>query len=131
MNNSKVDQIEAIFKVYENELQTTMPFFTEELIRILNIEKKKTSLNNNFTPHYSSDFTQDFKRHKRVKTNLLKEKEMVTVDLTNLSIDSEEDAEEVNEKEVFCNSCMQKHSMEHRLCNNCLEEHEGCCEISD
>ena len=129
MSDSKTEKLEALFKVYENELQTTMPFFAEELIRILEIENKKTNLNQNFTPHYSSDFTQNFKRHKKVKTNLLREKKMVTVDLTKLAIDSEE--EEVREKEIFCNNCMENHSMQYRLCNNCLEEHEGCCEIAD
>jgi len=121
----KLQEVQLLFKVYEDELNTIMPNFTEELSNILQVKKDIINLENNRNPHYSEDFCKDMSRHSP------KEEEMVEINLEECEIEegSEKDCLQVKEENVVCKNCDEIHDLTLRMCKICNEQHEGCCEI--
>ena len=120
----KLQEVQLLFKVYEDELNTIMPNFTEELSNILQVKKEIINLENNRNPHYSEDFCKDMSRHSP-------QEEMVEVDLEECEIDDDKEIDflKVKEERVSCKNCNEIHDLRLRMCKICNEEHDGCCEI--
>tara|TARA_B100001989_G_C24546829_1_gene471440 strand:+ start:1860 stop:2180 length:321 start_codon:yes stop_codon:yes gene_type:complete len=99
--------LKKILLKYETELQLTMPTLHDELLQLLDEDKKidntPEKVSQNKTPHYSCDFVNSMSRHM-----------------------NEEPAQV---KSDVCNVCFEVHSLEFRKCLICNEEHDGCCEV--
>jgi len=126
-SDKKLEEVQHLFKVYEDTLNTIMPDFTSELGNILQVKREIINLENNRNPHYSEDFSKNMSRHSPDN------KEMVEIDLDECDLEEEDidflKPKTEESKNLICNNCNEVHDLTLRLCKICNEEHDGCCEI--
>lgn len=125
-SEKKLEEVQHLFKVYEDTLNTIMPDFTSELANILQVKREIINLENNRNPHYSEDFSRDMSRHSPDS------KEMVEINLEECELAEDIDflkPKTEESKNLLCNNCNEVHDLTLRLCKICNEEHDGCCEI--
>ena len=125
-SEKKLEEVQHLFEVYEDTLNTIMPDFTSELANILQVKREIINLENNRNPHYSEDFSKDMSRHSPDS------KEMVEINLEECELEEEIDflkPKTEKSKILLCNNCNEVHDLTLRLCKICNEEHDGCCEI--
>ena len=116
-----LERIEKLYMCYQNELQTIMPNFSQELDNILKLVTKKRNYKNNSTPHFSEEFSKPMKIvSSPQKTEVF--------DIINQSIQPKKD-ETNNSKMNICDDCCEYHIQESRYCEECNETHSGCCDI--
>jgi hypothetical protein len=108
-HKQQIERLTELLKVYENELQVTMPNFAEQILQIVPVKKSLTK-----EPAQKHDFFKDGSRHASPT---------VEVAMEECSLDSSEDEIKA------CDNCSEIHDLTMRDCQVCYERHDGCCQI--